>query len=71
MIFQFDFFRKGESFILALFVFQPQIPVYLLKNIKQSIKLFAFTTEIQRSRREGFFVCRGGARQTKRGFCLE
>jgi len=34
-------------------------------HIKQSIKLFAFTTEAQRSQRGDLFVCRGGARQTK------
>ena len=33
--------------------------------IKQSIKLFAFTTEAQRSQRENFFVCRGGADRQK------
>jgi len=34
-------------------------------HIKQSIKLFAFTTEAQRSQRGDLFVCRGSARQTK------
>ena len=38
--------------------------------IKQRTKPLGFTTETQRSRREDFFVCRGGARQTK-SFYLE